>query len=241
MAESGLRKDQKILLAASAIAFILWIVPIGRVVTLPLVYLNTHIHEFCHALAAVGTGGRAEQIIVYASGSGITPVSGGWLTVIASAGYVGSAIVGAAMLFFSRTERGARATLGVLAAMLTISMVLYVRGDGVGVVSGIAWIAALAAAARYLKGDGAIFAAQFLGIQQCLNAAQSILILLQISAATEAQSDAALMERATHLPSLLWASIWAILSAVLLFLTLRRAWSKAPKAEPSNQTSNVMP
>lgn len=225
-----LRRDQSLLLFASGAAFLLWMVPVGRLVLLPLVYLNTHIHELCHALAAIGTGGSVKEILVFQNGSGTTPVFGGWLTVVASAGYVGSALVGAAMIYFSRSERGARATLVILAIALSLSMVLYVRGDWVGVVSGFAWIGILVALAKFLKTESVIFACQFIGVMQCLNAAYSILTLLQITAVTEVESDAVLMQKATMLPAMFWAISWAALSAVLLILTLRRAWNQKPKS-----------
>lgn len=225
-----LRRDQSLLLFASGAAFLLWMVPVGRLVLLPLVYLNTHIHELCHAVAAIATGGSVKEILVFQSGSGVTPVYGGWLTVVASAGYVGSSIVGAAMIFFSRSERGARATLIVLAVALSLSMVLYVRGDWVGVVSGFAWIAILVALAKFLKASSVIFASQFIGVMQCLNAGYSILTLLKITAVTEIQSDAALMQKATMVPAMVWAVCWAALSLILLVLTLLRAWNHKPKS-----------
>jgi len=225
-----LRRDQSLLLFASGAAFLLWMVPIGRLVLLPLVYLNTHIHELCHALAAIATGGSVKEILVYQDGSGLTPVFGGWLPVVASAGYVGSSLVGAAMIFFSRSERGARATLIVLAVSLSLSMILYVRGDWVGVVSGFAWIGILIALAKFLKPGSAIFASQFIGVMQCLNAGYSILTLLKITAVTEIQSDAALMQKATMVPAMVWAVCWAALSLILLVLTLLRAWNHKPKS-----------
>jgi hypothetical protein len=229
---SKLRRDQRLLLWAGAISFALLLIPFGRWVLLPLAYLNTHLHELCHALAALGTGGHPLEIKVYANGSGTTPVTGGFLAVIASAGYIGSAVIGAGLIFFGRTERGARAALTVLAVALSISMLLYVRGDTVGVISGLGWIAVLFGAARFLDALQVEFAAQFLGIQQCLAATLSLWILLRISTIPEVQSDASIMQQATHLPALIWALLWAATSGVLLFLTLRRAWSEAPSKSP---------
>ena len=134
------------------------------------------------------------------------------------------------MIFFSRSERGARATLIVLAVALSLSMVLYVRGDWVGVVSGFAWIGILVALAKFLKAGSVIFASQFIGVMQCLNAGYSILTLLKITAVTEIQSDAALMQKATMVPAMVWAVCWAALSLILLVLTLLRAWNHKPKS-----------
>lgn len=229
MAKGRLRRDQSTLLWASLLAFVLWLIPPGRYVLLPLLYLNTHLHELCHALAAIGTGGEAHLIRVFASGSGVTPVTGGWLPVIASAGYVGSAVIGAGMIYFGRTEKGARATLGVLATALALSLLLFVRGDAVGILSAIVWIVVLVLATKALSAQHVEFAAQFLGVQQCLTAMQSILVLLRISNFPEAQTDARIMQDATAIPAMFWAMTWAGLSLLLLYLTLKSAWTKAPK------------
>lgn len=223
-----LRRDQRLLLWASAISFALLLIPFGRLILLPLAYLNTHIHELCHAIAAIGTGGQALGIKVFANGSGTTPVTGGFLTVIASAGYIGSAVIGAALIYFGRTERGARTSLALLGAALAVSMILYVRGDAVGVIAGLGWTAALFAACRFLNALHVEFAAQFIGIQQCLNATVSLWTLLRISTIPEVQSDAAIMQEVTHIPALAWALAWTLVSVTLLFLTLRRSWSDSP-------------
>lgn len=227
-----LRRDQRLLVWASAISFVLLVLPQGRLILLPLTYLNTHIHELCHALAALGTGGQPLEIKVLANGSGTTPVTGGFLSVIASAGYIGSALIGAALIFFGRTERGARIALTVLGVALAVSMLLYVRGDTVGAISGLAWIAVLFASARFLSDLHVEFAAQFIGIQQCLNATLSLWILLRISTIQEIQSDASIMQDATHIPALAWALLWTLTSGVCLFLALRRSWSESPTRRP---------
>ncbi|HRI43644.1 MAG TPA: M50 family metallopeptidase [Fimbriimonadaceae bacterium] len=226
------RRDQRLLLWASAISFALLLLPLGRFILLPLTYLNTHIHELCHALAALGTGGQPLEIKVLANGSGTTPVTGGFLSVIASAGYIGSAVIGAALIFFGRTEHGARTALTALGVGLAVSMLLYVRGDTIGVISGLAWIAVLFACARFLSALHVEFAAQFVGIQQCLNATLSLWILLRISTIPEIQSDASIMQQATSVPAIIWALLWTLTSGALLFLTLRRSWREAPSKRP---------
>lgn len=209
---------------ATAASIVLLVVPFGRLILLPLVYLNTHLHELCHALAAIGTGGRAEHILVFSSGAGVTPIQGGILPIVAAAGYVGSTVLGAVMIAAARTEQGAKHAFGWTAGVLAASMLMFVRGDLVGVLTGVFWCLVCWALAKRAKGEALRFAAQFIGIQQCLAAFQSLLVLLNLSVATEAQSDAKIMEQATGIPALAWAGGWAVLSAFLVTATLRRAW-----------------
>ena len=169
-----MNRATKLQLLAALASLALWALPGAGLVLLPLELLNTHIHEFCHAVVALATGGQVGYIRVLSTGDGVTPVLGGNAILTASAGYVGAAILGGLMLLSTRTEKGARTALMIAAFALTLSMTLWVRGDIAGVASGLLWIFLLFAMARGLKGDTLIFAAQFIGIQQCLRTVQSL-------------------------------------------------------------------
>lgn len=201
--------------------------PVARQVLLPVLYLNTHLHELSHALVAQFTGAEVEKIVVNANGSGLTPVMGGNILLIASAGYIGASVFGVAMIYFGRSEKGARWTLGMVAALLSLSMLIWVRGDAVGVVSGFGWIVALALGAIFLRGKVSVFFCQFLGLQQCLDAALSLLALVKLSEATEVHSDASILQAATGIPSVVWALGWTAFSLGLMFLALRKSWKPA--------------
>ena len=219
-----MRSHQTALLFALAVSILGLVVPDVGLVLLPLRYLNTHLHELGHALAALGTGGQVEWIRVYRDGSGETPVAGGFLPLVASAGYLGAAAAGAAFVWAMRTERGARLALGVAGFALAGSMALFVRGDAVGVVSGILWAAALIAASR-LRGPWLLFVAGLVGIQQGLNALRSLTELVQITASSEVHSDALLMQQATYVPAVVWAILWGACGLAVVALTVRRAWT----------------
>ncbi len=225
MESKPLRPHQTALVSAAVAAAVGYAVPIAHLFLLPLQYLNTHIHELCHAIAAIGTGGDPAQILVFANGSGVTPVSGGLLPLVASAGYVGASLIGGAIILLARTPERAKTVLRVLAGMLAFSMLVWVRGDVVGIISGIAWIGILWALSSYLKGMSVLFVTQFIGLQQCLNALGSMYTLLQISAYPSADSDAKVMASVTHVPSMFWALAWTLFSLVAMALTLRKAWS----------------
>ncbi len=222
---SQIKPHQSALLIAGVATLAGLLIPVVQKVLLPVVYLNTHLHELSHALMAQFTGGEAEHIIVNANGGGVTPVAGGSIVLTASAGYVGASIFGAAMIYFGRSEKGARATLLVLAAMLTFSMIVWVRGDFVGEVAGVGWIIALPLIALFVRKTPLVFCCQFLGLQQCLNSVKSVFELVQITAATETHSDASILQEATHIPSIVWALAFAAFSLALVLWSLRKSWS----------------
>ncbi len=221
------RPHQTALLLAILVSVLGLFVPLVGTVLLPMRYLDTHLHELGHAIAAMGTGGGVESIRVFADGSGVTPVAGGFLPLVASAGYLGAAAWGAAILLAMRTERGARFALGATGVALAMSLVLFVRGDLVGVISGIAWAVALVAASRTLRGHALLFAAGLVGLQQGLNALRSLLELLEITASTETHSDARLMQSATFVPAIVWAIVWGVCGLAVAGFTVRRAWGPA--------------
>lgn len=219
--------SQMILLFAALATFAGMLVPIIHRVLLPVQYLDTHLHELSHALVAQFTGARVDEIQVNANGSGLTPVEGGNLFLIASAGYLGASVFGAAMIYFGRNEKNARTTLITLLVLLCMSMVVWVRGDVIGEISGIGWIVALAFGIALLKRNELIFFCQFLGLQQCLASVQSVLSLVKISASMEAHSDATIMQDATGIPAIVWALTWSIISLLLVAWALRRSWQSS--------------
>ena len=227
-----MRPHQTALALAAIVSVLAFFVPPVAAALLPLRYLNTHLHELGHALAALATGGTPQSIHVYGDGSGVTPVVGGFLPLVASAGYLGAAAAGAAIVLAMRTERGARLALGVTGFALAASMVLFVRGDAVGVVSGILWSAALIVLSRTLRGSALLFAAGLVGLQQGLNALRSLSDLLQITALSERQSDAALMQSATFVPAIVWALLWGVCGLLVAGFTVRRAWGPPAPSRP---------
>lgn len=214
---------QTTLVYAGIATLAVWAIPALQWLLLPVQYLNTHLHELCHALAALATQGDPQHIGVFADGSGVTPVSGGWLPLIASAGYVGTTAIGAAMLAATRKEQDARITSRVLAAGLGLSMLAWVRGDLVGIVMGVFWVVLLFVAGWKAKGKWLVPVIQFLAIQLALSSVQSVYVLFRISVYGQHHSDATIMQQATGIPAAFWAFGWVIASLALVFLAARRA------------------
>lgn len=198
--------------------------PYLRLAILPLIYLNTHFHELAHALAALATGGMPERIFVFGDGSGVTPVNGGNLILVASAGYLGTTILGALLILAGRTPEKAKFAIKALSVLLAISTVLFVRGDFAGVASAVFWIPTLWYLASKLKGDNLQFAVQFLGVQMTLTAFQAVLTLFEITAKTDEHSDALLLQQATFIPDVVWAFGWVVLSLILAISALKVSW-----------------
>lgn len=233
MKSQSLRPHQTALISAALASVVVATVPVLQTVFLPLIYLNTHVHEQFHAIATVGTGGSVQGMQVFANGSGVTPALGGNVGLLASAGYLGASLMGMVMLMTGRTEKGARITLSVMASVMALGMVAWLRGDAVGIASGIFWVLALFGIARHAKGMTLLTLTQFIAVQQCLNSLTSVIDLFQLSARTEVHSDARIMQAHFALPALFWAGLWCMISVGLLTLGLRKAWGTPPRSTPT--------
>lgn len=209
--------------AALAVAVGYWI-PVVDKLFLPLTYLNVICHETCHAIAGLLSGAQVSGITINLDGSGQTGITGGSSWIIGPAGYIGASVIGAIIIWFSRSERGAREVLRALAVLIGFAVVLWMRYDPLGLVAGIAWIAALFAASRYLKGLPLLLTAQFIGLQQCLNSLTAVAFLVNVSADGRTHSDALILQQQTGIPAMAWALGWCLLSFAMVGVTLARAW-----------------
>jgi hypothetical protein len=119
-------KQSDLLLAIGAfvIAFALWQFNPFSPVVYPLRLFVTFIHELGHGLAAEATGGDFLQFRVESSGAGLAYTRGGYRPAIIAAGYTGTALFGAVLLYAA--NRGANPRwlafgLGLGFSLLTLS------------------------------------------------------------------------------------------------------------------------
>jgi len=78
---------------------LLWNIPYVRGILWPFKMLVIAFHEFGHALAACCTGGRVKSISLDPNEGGVTHMLGGKQAITLPAGYLGSSLVGALLIF----------------------------------------------------------------------------------------------------------------------------------------------
>lgn len=88
-------------LGAFVIAVILWQIRGLRWLVYPLRLFSVYIHEIGHGLAAMATGGDFVKFEVHHSGGGLAHTRGGMKAFIYMAGYMGTAVLGSALLILS--------------------------------------------------------------------------------------------------------------------------------------------
>ena len=116
-------QTDRALVASLVASLALHFIPGVHWVTYPLRLLVTFIHEGCHALATILTGGSVHAINIDPSGSGITLSAGGFNPIIASAGYLGATLYGAFILWMLRKGAHGSRLLGLTAVFVALSTV----------------------------------------------------------------------------------------------------------------------
>lgn len=197
------------------------------VILLPFKLVVVLIHEVWHALAAIVTGGKVEEIRLATDQSGLTRFRGGSYVVASSAGYVGSSLTGAALLWASARPRIAPFVLGLLGALLLGMTLLYVPlrnpfGFAFGLLAG-----ALLLFAASWRSEILMVAIMGLAVMCCLYSVYDFGDYLLGDAAS---TDAGLLARHLGLPFLAVpiGIGWSLLSLWVLGQGLLAACSRTP-------------
>lgn len=225
------RRELLITVGVVAVAcFLLWSTP----VLLPLRLLVTLVHEAGHATVAMLSGGSVQSLTVNAEEGGLTrfslPAGRSTLKLVAigSAGYVGTAIVGGALLELCGRVGRARLALGMLAATVAAIGLAWVpwsispegvtaeasgsgRGDGrftvlVCIVAVVVFVALAVQPVVRVRRIALITVATAL----CLGAVEDLRAVFS-SARRGGHSDATIVADVAPFPPWFWASLWMLL------------------------------
>jgi hypothetical protein len=208
------------LIALAALLVFLWQVPWLGWLVYPFRVFGTFVHELSHGLAAIATGGDFVRFAVSPDLSGVAHSAGGIRVVVASAGYVGSAIFGGVLLALHARLLSSRTLLLALGVVFALLCVLFVR-NLFGVVAALAITAALIAAALRLPLGWRDSLIDVLALQLILDGYSSLFTVFSLARDGAVQTDAHTMQQLTWLPATWWAVIWMLVSTAVLAGVLR--------------------
>jgi hypothetical protein len=205
---------------AVAVSLAASLTPWAALLLYPFKLFTTWVHECGHALMTVLVGGRVASITIAPDTSGVThslvPAGRAASGLVASAGYLGAAVVGCLLMAATRVERRARTILLCLGAFMLLTVVFWMR-NLFGAVVVLAWGAALVTIARRRMARTLRFLLSMLAVQVALNSVFDIRVLFLIDGR---RSDAATMARLSGLPAWVWATMWMLISVAMLAWTL---------------------
>lgn len=205
---------------AAALALVLAHLPALDLIIYPFKLFGTYVHEWSHALVTVVTGGHVAGLRINPDLSGEEYSAGGWRLPISSAGYLGTACAGAALLLAPlRRAKQTLLALGATVAALPFAGTL-LQGAAFTLNTWL-WTAVFAAATlavgRYGPPRLARLFQQFLAVELCLTALDALRSLdwLTLNAPNVA-TDATNAANATHLPAIVWALLWSVLGVAIV-------------------------
>lgn len=251
VAAARARVSRREIVGTVAVSAALWLVLSSTSLMLPLRLLVTLVHEAGHALAIQLLGGDVDYVIINAHGGGLTggrlpsPTSATDQVLVSSAGYLGTALVGAlALEGATRLRRGriAAALLAVLVAAIGLAWVPWrvepdafsAAATGSGSGDGRFTVAVCSVAVLLLVGLAVQPFARLrtavvlvLATTFCLASIDDLRQVLDLSA-RGGHSDAAMAAAVTPLSSWMWAAVWLVVGVAACVLGVWAAVSREP-------------
>jgi hypothetical protein len=224
------RRARTALFFSVALTLLVYILPLGALISYPLVLLSTLAHELGHGIAAMMVGCRFEQFVLYSDGSGAAVTSGNPGRIaqafISAGGLMGPSIAAAGCFYAGRNGRTARTTLMTVGALLAVALVVVIRNA-----FGWFFVAAVAAVCLYTaakaKEDTAQLVVLFVGVQLALSVfsrSDYLFTNVAVTATGNGPSDVAKMADALFLPYWMWGlvcggfSVWVLWRGLHAFI-----------------------
>ncbi|KAI9774162.1 MAG: hypothetical protein M1840_005255 [Geoglossum simile] len=192
---------------------LLWNIPYVRWVLWPFKMLVIAFHEFSHAFMALCTGGRVESISLDPHEGGVTHMRGGINALTLPAGYLGSSLIGALLIFCGFNIVASKVASIVLGVCFLLTL-WWARRDWLTILTVLLAVGLLVACWFIKHAEALRYVVLFIGVMSSLYSAWDIcddLILRKVNS-----SDASVFARRYGGSSQCWGVIWSIIS--LLFM-----------------------
>jgi hypothetical protein len=186
------------------------------------------LHELSHGAVAVLTGGSIDRIEINEMLGGVCYTRGGWGFLIVSSGYIGSMVLGGAIMLLAARSGSAKAVGIVVGAGAIILSLLFVR-NLFGLIYGLLFGILLLVMVRFLPSAILETVVRYLGAVSCLYALVDVkedLLTLQ-----PRLTDAAILEGMTAVPAIVWGIAWIALSLAVFILIFRAAFLREKQVQ----------
>ncbi|KAJ5874902.1 uncharacterized protein N7529_003332 [Penicillium soppii] len=182
---------------------ILWNVPYIRWM------LVIAFHEFGHAITACCTGGKVKSISLDPHEGGVTHMQGGMSAVTLPAGYLGSSIIGA-LLIFAGFDIVASKVASIVLGVCFLLTLWWARRDWLTIMTILLAVGLLVACWFIAHGEALRWVVLFIGVMSALYSVWDIcddLILRKVNS-----SDASVFAKKYGGSSQCWGVIWSLIS-----------------------------
>ncbi|KAI0150127.1 peptidase M50B-like-domain-containing protein [Hypoxylon sp. NC0597] len=202
-----------IIAAYVVIIAILWNVPYVRWSLWPFKMLVIAFHEFGHAITACCTGGRVKSISLDPREGGVTHMVGGKSAITLPAGYLGSSLIGALLIFCGFDIVASKIASLVLGVCFLLTL-WWGKRDWLTIVTILLAVGLLVACWFIVHAEPLRFVVLFIGVMSSLYSVWDIcddLILRKVNS-----SDASVFAQKYGGSPQCWGVIWSIISVCFM-------------------------
>ncbi|KAI1204138.1 peptidase M50B-like-domain-containing protein [Annulohypoxylon truncatum] len=229
-----------IIAAYVVIIAILWNVPYVRWSLWPFKMLVIAFHEFGHAITACCTGGRVKSISLDPREGGVTHMVGGKSAITLPAGYLGSSLIGALLIFCGFDIVASKIASLVLAACFLLTL-WWGKKDWLTILTILLAVGLLVACWFIVHAEPLRFVVLFIGVMSSLYSVWDIcddLILRKVNS-----SDASVFAQRYGGSSQCWGVIWSIISVCFMAAGIIAGIAAFPQsfAQQEEDSKNFLP
>jgi hypothetical protein len=190
---------------------------LGIILSYPLRFFVTIIHELGHGIAAVLTGGEFSYFQLNLDTSGLAGSRGGWRFVVLPAGYVGTAAMGAGLILFTGIRGAAPVVLGGLGILITLLVLIFGRTSVTTVIGGLGAGVAVFLIAWYGGESWSLFFISLLAFYSSFQAIADLRYLAWLDQhGFPIKNDAADMAARYGCTAGIWAWLWTFISFAMV-------------------------
>ncbi|KAJ5999664.1 hypothetical protein N7481_000073 [Penicillium waksmanii] len=214
---------------------LLWNLPYVRWVLWPFKMLVIAFHEFGHAITACCTGGRVKSISLDPHEGGVTHMQGGMSAVTLPAGYLGSSIIGA-LLIFAGFDIVASKIASIVLGVCFLLTLWWARRDWLTIMTVLLAVGLLVACWFIAHGEALRWVVLFIGVMSALYSVWDIcddLILRKVNS-----SDASVFAKRYGGSSQCWGVIWSIISLCFMAIGIIGGIAAFPESFSQQETDS---
>lgn len=202
------------LITTIIIAFFLW----NSYALFPVKLFVVLLHEISHGIAAVLTGGSIKAINISIKLGGHCITRGGNEFIVASAGYLGSLILGSTLFISSYDFKLSKIVCTIFAGSFVVITASFISSN-LGIIFTLLISAFLIISPRFFKPVIHTFLIRLIGILSSFYVFVDIKddLLLKTTRITDATS----LEIATNIPSIYWGLIWITITGIVIFYLIK--------------------
>ncbi|KAL3426829.1 hypothetical protein PVAG01_00338 [Phlyctema vagabunda] len=229
-----------VIAAYAVIIALLWNLPYVRWSLWPFKMLTIAFHEFGHAFAACLTGGRVKSISLNPREGGVTHMQGGMSAVTLPAGYLGSSLIGALLIFAGFNIVASKIASFALGFCFLLTL-WWARRDILTIATVLAAVGLLVACWFIEHAEPLRFVVLFIGVMSALYSVWDIcddLILRKVN-----ESDASVFAKRYGGSSQCWGVFWAFVSLSFMAVSMVAGIAAFPESfsEQESDSENFIP